>query len=134
MNCSTSGWSTSRTTIFAAHEADRAARVAALGELLLRGAQLREVDARARAAAEDDPLAPDPVEDVLHRVVDREDEAGGALRLLLEADVEPDGRVEGGELVDEDRLELGLEGVGLLVGGEVAALAAPGTDRVGDAV
>src|SRR5437660_6097262 len=59
--------------------------------------------------------------------------AGRALRLLLEAHVEPDRRVEGGELVDEDRLQLGLEGVGLLAGGEVAAGAAPGADRVGDA-
>src|SRR5439155_15937860 len=99
--------------------------VAALGELLLRGAQAREVDARARAAAEDDPLAADPVEDRLHRVVDREDEAGGALRLLLETDVEPDRGVERGVLVDEDRLQLGLEGVGLLVAREVAAGAGP---------
>ncbi len=58
---------------------------------------------------------------------------GAALRLRLEADVEPDRGVEGGELVDEDRLELGLEGVGLLVGREVAALAAPAADRVDDA-
>src|SRR5206468_3319557 len=42
-----------------------------------------------------------------------------ALRLLLEADVEPDRRVERGELVDEDELELGLEGLGLVLGGEV---------------
>jgi hypothetical protein len=49
-----------------------------------------------------------------------------ALRLLLEADVEPDGAVEGGVLVDEDRLQLGLERVALLVVGEVAALGAPG--------
>ena len=81
----------------AAHERDRAGGVAALRELLLRGAQLREVDARAGAAAEDDALAADPVEDRLHRVLDREDEAGRALRLLLEADVEPDRRVEGGD-------------------------------------
>ena len=53
--------------------------------------------------------------------------------LLLEADVEPDRGVEGGVLVDEDRLQLGLEGVGLLVGREVAALAAPAADRVDDA-
>ena len=78
-------------------------------------------------------LAADPVEDRLHRVVDREDEARAALRLLLEADVEPDRRVEGGVLVDEDRLQLGLEGLGLLLVGEVAALAAPGADRVDDA-
>ena len=100
----------------AAHEGDRPGRVAALGELLLRGAQPGEVDAGAGAAAEDDPLAPDPVEDRLHRVVHREDEAGRALRLLLEADVEPHGAVERGVLVDQDRLQLGLEGVRLVVG------------------
>src|SRR5512146_168308 len=139
MNSSMSGWSTSSTTIFAgrcvgaAHEAHRAARVATLGQLLLRRAKLGQVHARAGAAAEDDAFAPDPVEDRVHRVLDREDEARAALRLLLEADVEPDGRVEGGELVDEDRLELGFEGVGLLLGREVAVLAAPGGDRVDDA-
>src|SRR5581483_8474094 len=117
----------------AAHEADRAARVAALRQLLLRRAEPGEVDAGARAAAEDDPLAADPVEDRLHRVLDREDEAGAALRLLLEADVEPDRGVEAGVLVDEDRLQLGLERVGLVVGREVAAVAAPAADRVDDA-
>ena len=146
-----SGWSTSRTTIFAARRvlppdlivpADASAPrmndtgpggVAALRQLLLRGAQLREVDAGARAAAEDDALAPDPVEDRLHRVVDREDEARRALRLLLEADVEPDRRVEGGELVHEDELQLVLERLRLLVAREVAARAAPRADRVDDA-
>ena len=52
-----------------------------------------------------------------------------ALRVLLEADVEPDRAVEGGLLVQEDVGELGLEGVGVLVGGEVAAVAAPAGDR-----
>src|SRR5205085_4964747 len=56
-----------------------------------------------------------------------------ALRLLLEADVEPDRRVERGELVDEDRLQLGLEGLGLLLAREVAALATPAADRRDDA-
>ena len=53
--------------------------------------------------------------------------------VLLEADVEPDRRVEGRLLVEQDRGQLGLEGVGVLVGGEVAALAAPVGDRAGDA-
>src|SRR5207248_11269930 len=117
----------------AAHEADRPGRVAAFRELLLRRAQLREVEPGARAAAEDDSLTANPVEDRLHRVVDREDEARRALRLLLEADVEPHGRVERGVLVDEDRLQLGREGLGLLVVGEVAALLAPGDGGVDDA-
>ena len=44
----------------------------------------------------------------------REDEAGAALRALLEADVEPHGRVERRHLVQQDVGELGLEGVGVL--------------------
>ena len=51
-----------------------------------------------------------------------------ALRVLLEADVEPDRRVEGRHLVEQDVGELGLEGVGVLGRGEVAALAAPAGD------
>jgi hypothetical protein len=58
---------------------------------------------------------------------------GRALRVLLEADVEPDRAVEGCLLVQKDVGELGLEGVGVRVGGEVAALAAPAGDRAGDA-
>ena len=94
-----SGWSTSSTTILAArrvlpprldragprvgaaHERHGPGGQAALGELLLGGADLREVDARARAAAEDHALLGVPGEDRLHRVLDREDEAGRALRL-----------------------------------------------------
>src|SRR5581483_12204760 len=103
-----------------------------LRQLLLGRAQPREVDARAGTAAEDDAFPADPVEDGLHRVLDREDEAGRALRLLLEADVEPDRRVERGELVDEDRLELVLERLRLLLRGEVPALTAPRADGADD--
>ncbi len=122
-----------RRRVGAAHEGHRPGGVAALRQLLLGGAQPREVDARARPAAEDDALAPDPVEDRVHRVLDREDEARGALRLLLEPDVEPDRRVERRELVDEDRLQLVLEGLSLVLGGEVAAVTTPGADRADDA-
>src|SRR5581483_2188906 len=122
-----------RARVRAAHERHRAGGVAALRQLLLRRAELREVDAGAGAAAEDDALAANPVEDRLHRVVDREDEAGGALRLLLEADVEPDRAVEGCVLVDEDGLQLGLEGVALRVICEVATRGAPRDARVDDA-
>src|SRR6266542_5634861 len=73
-----------------------------------------------------------------HHSVWRRDEcvvrlACRALRLLLEPDVEPDGRVEGRELVHEDELQLVLEALSLLVVREVAALAAPGADRRDDA-
>src|SRR5690242_6210454 len=52
-----------------------------------------------------------------------------ALRLLLEADVEPDRRVEGRELIDEDRLQLVLERLCLVLAREVAAVAPPAADR-----
>jgi hypothetical protein len=48
-------------------------------------------------------------------------------------DVEPDGRVERRHLVQEDVRQLGLEGVAVLDGGEVATLATPVGDRAGDA-
>jgi hypothetical protein len=53
--------------------------------------------------------------------------------VLLEADVEPDGGVERGGLVEKDVGELGLEDVGVGGAGEVAAVAAPAGDRAGDA-
>src|SRR5262249_28880953 len=57
-----------------------------------------------------------------------------ALRLRLDADVEPDGRVEGGDLVDEDGGELVVEGVAVGGGLEVAALLAVAGDRGGHAL
>ena len=50
------------------------------------------------------------------------------------ADVEPDRRVEGGLLGDEEVLQLVAEGVGLGVVHEVAVRHAPGGDGVGDPV
>ena len=57
-----------------------------------------------------------------------------ALRLLLDADVEPDRRVEGHLLVDEEVGQLGLERLEVLVGREVALRLGPGGDRVDDAI
>ena len=51
----------------------------------------------------------------------------------IAADVEPDGRVEGGLLVDEQVGELGEEDVGVFLGGEVAVAHAPVADGLGDA-
>ena len=51
----------------------------------------------------------------------------------LEADVEPDGRVERGVLVDEEMLELVGEGLEVVFAGEVLLPARPGRDRVDDA-
>ena len=94
----------------------------------------REVRAGARAELEEHPLGLGEVEDRVHRVAARVDEAGGGLGLRLDADVEPDGRVEGGDLVDEDRGELVVEGVAVGGGLEVAALLAVARDRAGDAL
>src|SRR5215213_4892243 len=60
----------------AAHEADRTGGEAALGQVLAGGADARQVDAGARAAAEDHALLGVPPEDRLDRVLNREDEAG----------------------------------------------------------
>src|SRR6201999_1564645 len=68
-----------------AHEADRAGCEPALREGLDRAADVGEVYPRPRATAEDHSLFGVPVEDRLDRVLDAEDEAGRALRLLLEA-------------------------------------------------
>src|SRR3712207_3298 len=75
----------------ATHEADRARGGAARGQQLLGGADAGEVQAGARAALEDQPLLPVPVEDRVHRIVDGEDEAGADLLRRARADVEPDG-------------------------------------------
>ena len=65
---------------------------------------------------------------------DRVDEAGRALRLRLDADVEPDRRVERHLLVDDQVGQLRLEGLEVLVGREVVLGLRPGGDRVDDAV
>src|SRR5262249_22720017 len=72
-------------------------------------------------------------QDRVHRVLNRVDEAGRALRRLLEAAVEPDRTVEGALLVDEDVLQVVAEGAKVLVAREVLVGPAPLGDRVDDA-
>ena len=69
----------------------------------------RQVAAGARAVLEEHALGLGEREDRLHRVVDRVDEAGRALRRLLEAAVEPHGAVERGLLLDEQMLQIVAE-------------------------
>src|SRR5207302_1820986 len=71
-----------RPRVGAAHEGDRAGGRAALAQMLHGPADLREVDARAGAAPEDLALLGVPGEDRVHVVLDAEDEAGRAVRLL----------------------------------------------------
>ena len=122
----------------AAHEAKRAGGGAAAGERLRRAADGREVRAGARSPLEEHALGLGEGEDGVERVVDGVDEAGGALRVAVAgggedrpravcgipvpvlrvgvgleavaADVEPDGRVEGDLLLEEQVGELVVEG------------------------
>ncbi len=95
----------------------------------------RQVDPGSRSALEDRALFGVPVEDRVHGVVDRQDEAGaGLLRNAGDADVEPHRRVEGGLLGDHQVLELGAEGLGLVLVDEVPAADAPFGDGVAHAV
>src|SRR4029453_19224617 len=64
---------------------------------------------------------------------DRVDEAGRALRELLETDVEPDGTVERGFLIDEKVLQIVAECLEIVFAREVPLRAGPGRDRVHDA-
>ena len=113
----------------AAHEAHRPGRGAALGQRLHRAADLREVDARPGPAAEDLALLGVPARiDSISSSTERMKQAEHC-GLSSKPDVEPDRRVERRELVQKDVGQLGLEGVGVLVGGEVAALATPRGDR-----
>ena len=81
--------------------------------------------ARARAELEQHALGPRQRQDRVHRVLDRVDEAGRALRRLLEAAVEPDRAVERRLLVHEDVLQIVAERLQVLVAREVLAARAP---------
>ena len=118
----------------ALHEADRAAGDAAARHLLLAAPDGGEVDAGARAVLEQHGLGLGEVHDRAHRVLHGVDEAGRALGPLLHADVEPDGAVEGHLLVDEQVRQLRLEGLEVLVRGEVVLGGRPGRDGVDDPV
>ena len=103
MNSRMSGWSMSSTTIFAARRVlppdlivpahESAPRMKETGPEAVPPLVSGSIEPRMferlmpepGAAAEDLALLGVPVEDRLHRVLDGEDEAGRALRLLLEA-------------------------------------------------
>ena len=116
----------SRRRVRAAHERDRTRRGTAAFESFGARANLGEVDTRTRAALEDDALFGVPIEDRAHRVLDGEDEARAALLgHALHADVEPDRRVEGGLLRDEQVFQFGAEDLGLFVVDEVVGVDRP---------
>ena len=82
-------------------------------------------------AFEDGSLFGVPVEDRVHLVLHRQDEARrGLLGNPAHPDVEPDRRVERRLLVDDEVLQLGIEDLGLNVVDEVAVLDPPRSDGV----
>src|ERR1044072_3837402 len=119
--CSMSGWSTSSTTIFAARRVlppdlivpaqESAPRMKLTGPLAVPPFCSGSIEPRMLEGLIPDPEPP---------------------RALLEANGEPDRRVEGSLLVEQDRGQLRFEGIGVLSGGEVAALAPPLGDRPRD--
>jgi len=115
----------------AAHEGHRARRRSAARQGLGGGTKRRQVAAGARTELEQHPLGLGQAEDRLHRVLDGVDEARRTLRALLDPDVEPHRRVEAGVLVEEDVSQFRVEGLGVRLGREVAALAPPVRDPVG---
>src|SRR4029453_724775 len=150
MNSSMSGWSMFRMTILAARRVLPPDLIAPAKESKpfmkdsgpeavppaerLSCAPRRVGGVGAGAVLEEHALGLGEREDRVHRVAARVDEAGRALRLRLDADVEPDGRIERGDLVDQDRGELVVERVAVGGGAEVAALLAVPGDRPGDAL
>ncbi len=143
-----------------AHERKRTAGSAAAGELLVGGAQRRQVGAGAASPLEEHAFGLGEGQDGVERIVHRVDEAGGALRArvsdgpelglalqeipvpvaaigvglnAIAADVEPHGRVEGHLLLDEQVHEFVVENGGVFVGAEVSTLEAPAGDGFGNA-
>ncbi len=141
-----------------------AARLAAAAHLLAGGADGGEIGAGPRAELEEHRLRAGEVHDRFHVVLDGLDEAGAALGVLVlgrralglaglaveevvalaavladavlvvEANIEPDGRIEGTELVDAEPGQFLVEGLGVLLRLEVAVGDAPIGDGAGDAV
>jgi hypothetical protein len=102
-------------------------------ELLARRADWREIHARPRPALEYDSFVPVPAENRLHRVVDAQDETRRALRMCLDADVEPHRAVEGRSLLHQQVGQLGRERIGVRRGRKIALPFAPRPDGAHDA-
>src|SRR5699024_4248417 len=89
---------------------------------LLRGSDAGEIETGSRTALEDQSLFLVPVQDRLHRVIDRQDEACRHLLFRCRSDVEPDRRVETEHLVQQHPGHLVFEHLGIRRAGEVSDL------------
>ena len=116
----------------ALHEADWTRGRAAADKQLFRRAQRRQVGAGARAVLEEHALGLGQAKDRLHGVFDPVDEARRALRIGLDADVEPHRRIERHLLRHQQVAKFGAVVVRGFLIREVAVLHAPVGDGVGD--
>ena len=144
------------------HERQRTRGLAAAGQLFTLASQGRKIRSRAGTKLEEHGLAAGEVHDVLHVVLHALNEAGAPLRvfvgvvrhhhvalgmvpapvarrsldavLVVEADVEPDRRVERTVLVDAEPREVAVEVLAVLLRLEVAVGDPPIGNRAGDAV
>src|SRR5262249_57575241 len=98
-----------RERIEAFHERNGPGGGTTAGEVLSRGTKGGQITASTGAKLEQHPFGLGEGKDGLHRVLYRIDEAGRALRLGLDAHVEPDWRVERGLLSKEQILPLPSE-------------------------
>ncbi|CAB4824380.1 unannotated protein [freshwater metagenome] len=120
-------------SVSATHETHRAGGSAAALQEFLGGTDAGEVDPCTGTTLEDRSFFAVPVEDGIHRVVDRQNEAcARLLRHALDADVEPHRAVERCALRDEDELQLIAEGFGLVGIHEIAAIGSPVGNGVGN--
>ena len=116
--------------IESAHEAHRTRRDPAARKRFAAAAKRREVCACSRTPLEEHSFRSCQAHDGFHVVLNGIDEACGALRLGLHADVEPYGRIERHLLFDEKVRKIIAEIVARFSGCKVAALLAPVHDRI----
>src|SRR6185437_14151168 len=141
--------------IESAHEAQWTRGGSAAGKLLGGGTQWRKVGTGSRSPLEEHALGLGQREDGIERILDRVDEAGGALRIAISGNaelngcrfgvpvpvlriglriqpvashVEPYRRVERRFLVEQDVHQFVVEGLGVAAAGEIPAIEAPIAD------
>ena len=107
------------------HERHRAGRDAAARKRFLRGPDRRQIASRSRTPLEEHAFGLRQIQNRAHRVLDRIDEAGGALRLCFHAAVEPDRRVERHHLIHQQMRQLIVKDLRALMRREISALNAP---------
>ncbi len=111
--------------VVAAHERHRSGGGAAAGEPFLGRTQGGKVGARAGAELEEHAFGFGQIQNGLHLILHRVDEAGGALRMIFHAHVEPHRAVKRRLLVHQQVGHFRFKSGGILVRSKIAVLDAP---------